>query len=219
MRPNVHGSPAKLIEFVLKHNENNNVIVIGPNLIKDYWWWRVWFKNKSRLKIFNKVSFEKYVEYIKNSEACIDTYPMPGGIAFVEMYLMGLTPCGVHSGITGLSVTDLAKANSVEGMFSKDAPNNLEDLALSVHSVSSVKKRYLDALDYNFHSIPKVLLPNADLDMNLFHVKGRSTLNLDDQVVFSYLGKLNVAKNYKVFINTFQFSSFFTFLIKKSLKN
>ncbi|PKG37970.1 hypothetical protein [Psychromonas sp. Urea-02u-13] len=160
MKPNKFGSAPAIVEHILASNEQLQFVVIGPRLLSDFWWWKVYLKFGKRLKIYKVLPYQQYSDVVKEADACVDTSPVIGGTAFVEMCLQGLKPFGVDSCLGGYTPLDLVKSQYVDGILKQNIPDNILELIVSVHGFENVKQRYLDVYSGCYHDIPKVLLEN-----------------------------------------------------------
>ncbi|KIE19459.1 hypothetical protein SE23_17225 [Vibrio sinaloensis] len=180
MKPSKTCSIQREIEHLFRENRECNLNVIGAK-ITDYWWWSLKLKYPNRINIKNSLPYEKYIEIVKNCDTCIDSSPIGGGTAFVEMYLNSLRPVAIFSAICGYTPLDAVRENTLlESLNSNQCySEDLFDSVLRVHSISSVKERYQDALNMKCHSIDPSLVTSRN-DMNLFIRQGKFDYNFSD---------------------------------------
>lgn len=157
MKPSKYGSSPAIVDRILTENKQNQFVVIGPGMVSDFWWWKVYFKHRKRLKIYKTLPYQQYLNVIREAEACVDTSPVIGGTAFVEMCLQGLKPFGVYSGIGGYTPLDVVKSKTVDGILKQNIPENILESIVFVHGHENVQKRYLDAYSGCYHRVPEVL--------------------------------------------------------------
>ncbi|WP_323658122.1 hypothetical protein [Aliarcobacter butzleri] len=143
-----------LINKLLKSNKNFSVSVIGVDIIKNYWWWFIKLRFFNRLKLYKSLPYEKYMEITKKAECYIDSYPMPGGTAFVEQFLNGIPCIGLKSNFFGYTPLEKIKKNSVEEIIYqlKNPPpeeeiKSIQELIFKVHGFSQVKSRFKNTLE------------------------------------------------------------------------
>ena len=144
-----------LINKLLKSNKNFSVSVIGVDIIKNYWWWFIKLRFFNRLKLYKSLPYEKYMEITKKAECYIDSYPMPGGTAFVEQFLNGIPCIGLKSNFFGYTPLEKIKKNSVEEIIYqlKNPPpeeeiKSIQELIFEVHGFSQVGNRFRNTLNF-----------------------------------------------------------------------
>ena len=206
MKPSAYGSAPKLVDYILKTDPDNTFVIVGSKLM-DYWWWKIFLRYKKRVRFYKALPYKKYIEVIKNTDAVVDSTPGGGGTAFVEMYLLGLKPFGVSSGVGGYTPLDVVKSENIDKVLTKKVPSCLHEKIVSIHSVENVKHRYLSSLLGRYTEIPDFLtLENNDL--NSFRYKGRIPFEFEFLTLFNSM-------NYKVKIKLLVCVS--KFVSKKSL--
>lgn len=198
MKPNGSISIQREINRYLSERPNCELVVVGTTYI-DYWWWPIKILHWSRVKLYTSLQYEDYMAVLHNCNACIDTAPITGGTAFVEMYLNSLRPLAIHSGISGYTPLDKIRAvtlsdSEINGLTCLDV---LYDSVVEVHSIQSVKKRYLDGLNGRYHDICLSLTESKnDLDLFICSAKADVPLsvigNLLNVTSISFWGKLNL---------------------------
>lgn len=159
-KPSVTGSfPEFAIDLIRKTN-NINVTVIGPNLRKDFWWWKAKFHCGKRLKIYKKLSYNSYIDKVNHADLYVDSFPMTGGTGFPEVRGNNIVVSGLACGSSGYTPCDGLKYHSKDELienivqFSKYKKeshlyknnNNHELLALAsnVHNDKNVVARLVN---------------------------------------------------------------------------
>ena len=166
MKPTIYGSAPKLVNYLLSKYYDYNFTVIGVNKY-DYWWWWIKLRYRKRATFFPLLNFNEYLLEVNKANICVDTLPITGGTAFVEMYLSGLTPIGLSTGIGGYSPVDQVKCNLADEISLNDESINFEKLneqIIEIHNPTSVEKRYLGAFEGRLHNIPTFMKRNNNYD-------------------------------------------------------
>lgn len=221
MKPNKYHSAPKVVDSILSKNPSFKFTVIGVNIFLDYWWWFCKLKNFTRVFLYSKMSIEDYKQTIKSADACIDTVPISGGTAFVEMYLNGLHPLGIHSGVSGYTPLEAIKVNSIESIlntqFSDDISEDIKEKIKYIHDFSNVKDRYLRVLEGELTEFPKYLsdYPN---DLEIFLTLNKFPLTMDFFRVLKKTSFINSLRFILVCFPHFYFYSFLTFVLKSISK-
>lgn len=220
MKPSLLGSAPKLVDYLLSTFKSHTFTIVGVRKF-DYWWWWKKIKYIKRLTLLPPLPYDKYITKVKQADICVDTIPMTGGTAFVEMYLLGLTPVGINSGVFGYSPIDQVKVDFVTEINFDKLQINHEKLFTQlneVHALSYVEKRYLDALNGQLHPIP-VYLTKKKNNLNAFVRKGKQDISFSEVCnIFSiqslsFRQKLNLLfRNFKISI--FLLKSNFTIAIR-----
>ncbi|PML99983.1 hypothetical protein [Vibrio breoganii] len=169
-----------IIETILKYSSENTVTIIGPNLRTNYWLWVLKAKYIRRLRIYSRLDYEEYLKLLEDSEVAVDTHPVPGGFALVEMFISGLIPCGIRTGIVGFSATDAVKVSETDDIFKTTVTQELKELTHQLHSYDSVKERYILSLGATYSEIPRELIITGKPDLDFFREKGKAKLNIYD---------------------------------------
>jgi hypothetical protein len=211
MKPNSDFSAPQLVKYILNKNHNSTFTVIGAGK-SDYWWWFLKLKFKSRFLIYGELGYNDYINVVKNSDVCIDTLPITGGTAFVEMYMLGLNPIGLNTGVSGYTPLDIIKVNSVSEVMYEELVLSSHDLyseIQNVHSIKAVENRYTDALNGCFHNIP-ISLKVSQNNMDLFVRSKKQDLS---GVTLKHLLSIQSLTNYQkltLFITHFKGYQLFT---------
>ncbi|HFD7561533.1 TPA: hypothetical protein ACF51P_003594 [Providencia rettgeri] len=209
MKPNSSYSIQKEINKYFKSNNNLKLIVIGAK-ITDFWWWKIKLMYWPHIKIYDLLPYSNYIDILKKCDACIDTAPSTGGTAFAEMYLNGLRPLAIYSGVYGYTPLDCIRGNSLQESEKKGyiLLDDIYDQLVLVHGKENVQHRYHDGLNFNCHGIPSSLCKlNNDLDMYISSKKKTISLGLIKDIIglkeVKKIEKLNILINNISFLNSF----------------
>lgn len=214
MKPTLKISIQKQLFLFLKEKKNVNLKVIGCNY-SDYWWWALKARFPMRVALYRSLPYDKYIELINTCDSCIDTAPVTGGTAFVELYLNSLRPIAIKSGIYGYTPLDKIRLTSLID-FSEYKDNDLDELfedVKRVHGVEAVKTRYLDGLHGKIHEVDYSLssIPN---DMELFDRKSKTRLSIQN---YNDLKRLTAISNFQklnlLITNFFLFEASLRFIL------
>jgi hypothetical protein len=194
MKPTSKTSIQREIFELLSVNKQVSLKVIGCNY-SDFWWWKLKLFYPKRVFLFKSLPYEKYIDVIKSCDTCIDTAPITGGTAFVEMFLHSLRPIGILSGIYGYTPLDKLRIKTLSEIHvdSDVLLNEVFEDILRVHSIESVKARYLDTLIGELHPIDESLTTLTN-DLELFNRSGKARLNLSN---YKDITNLTVISNFK----------------------
>lgn len=161
-----------LLNAIMKSNPLSCLIVIGPDIIRDYWWWKIKLKYPTRIRVHKRLPFDKYLLLTKQASAYIDSHPIPGGTAFVEQYLSGMRCVGLISPFQGYTPVELLKVKNtnqaVHGEWKK--PEKLDSLVELIHGKENVINRFKDTLFEGkvFENLCERHLPwSGDISYNL----------------------------------------------------
>lgn len=154
-------SLAPLLESILVDNINNEVSIIGlkaklnnsfielKELKKRY---------PDRLIFHPSLPYKEYIKITASADFYIDSFPLPGGTAFVEQFIYGKPCIGLHTEYFGYTPLEAVKKNTVDEVmdFLKNPPSSslIDELQLKifkVHSFAKVKERFTSSL-YNNES-------------------------------------------------------------------
>ncbi|MEX9586648.1 MULTISPECIES: hypothetical protein [Proteus] len=218
MKPNRTVSIQNEIENYLNENIHSQLIAIGVKST-DYWWWRVKIKHWNRIKLYDSLNYSRYMSLLKECDTCIDTAPTTGGTAFAEMYLNGLRPLAIYSGIYGYTPLDSIRGKTLKESESKGKLvfNDLYKELELVHGKNNVKKRYKDGLNFNCHEIPSCLSKlNNDLKMYSSNHRKVISKNLLKKLFFS--STLGIYEKVHFFIFDFDCLGFINYYLIKILK-
>lgn len=150
-RPSKNISIIPIIDKVLKTYPHSKVTIIGVRPYFDYWWWSLKVRFPKRLTLRNRLPYDEYLKVTNNASVFIDSYPLPGGTAFAEQFLMGKKCIGLYGPIQGYSPVELFKRSTIEESMAKTDPHMINMVlkkTTEVHSFSEVKKRFVDAVEF-----------------------------------------------------------------------
>ena len=142
-----------LLRKILSMDDRFIITVVGPKLFKNYWWWKIWLQ-KRRLLIFKSLPYDQYMKATEDADYYIDSYPVPGGTAFVEQFLQGIPCIGLKTGFYGYTPLEIIKSNDTEHVLnllmhppSSSELFDLQEKIFNVHSFSVVKRRFLSSIN------------------------------------------------------------------------
>jgi hypothetical protein len=90
------------------------VEIVGPSAVRDWWWWPVLRSLKGRVSVHARLEHDKYLAFMSDAAAYVDSFPMVGGTAFAEVMAQGVPCFGVLTGTHGYSPADGVKSLSVD---------------------------------------------------------------------------------------------------------
>lgn len=144
-----------LIKLILDLNPSNLVVVIGTNNDSLSFFYNLKEIYGDRISFYNSMPFDDYIKLTSSADFYIDSYPMPGGTAFVEQFIEGIACIGLNSRFYGYSPLELIKRDSVGEVVDvlKNPPtlddiNILQDMIYKIHGYSEVKNRFIKSLEY-----------------------------------------------------------------------
>ncbi|MFZ6646303.1 hypothetical protein ACO0LO_11335 [Undibacterium sp. TJN25] len=139
-------------QFVQKFAKvrNNRLVLIGPRLASNWWWWKTWLKLRSRVEFHARMPHDKYLDFLRQATAYVDSFPLTGGTAFPEIFSLGVPSFGVLTGSHGYSPADQLKSADVKAL--------VRDLAdfLAVQQRKGVETAAILAQIHDAHSIENV---------------------------------------------------------------
>lgn len=134
-----------LLFTLLKKYKKSKFTAIGPNAIRDYWWWLLKLRYPLRVRILRRIPFDKYMAITKNAEVFIDSHPIPGGTAFAEQYLQGKICIGLVSPFQGYTPVEMLKKYRCEDvLFQRQESNEkmINESFKKFHGVECVSQRF-----------------------------------------------------------------------------
>jgi len=159
-KPTEDESFPRFVSKLLKSNPNLSVTVIGPNLKKDWWWWKVKITNISRLKIHKKLPYDEYLKALDDADIYVDSFPMTGGTGFPEVRNMGKVVSGLLCGSSGYTPLDSVKSKTEQDLingivdcfkfgvksklFQANDDVRLLQRCIDVHNPVNVSRRLID---------------------------------------------------------------------------
>lgn len=140
------------ISDILSKYPMSRLYVIGCKKYRDYWWWGLKLKFKSRVKLSSAMPYSEYLKLADKTSVFIDSYPIPGGTAFVEQLLAGKICIGLKGVFQGYSPAEMLKQNDDVECFLGEQQINIDTLRRllsDVHSIDAVKDRFIKAVEHN----------------------------------------------------------------------
>lgn len=143
-----------LIQQLLSLNNNNQMTLIGSKIQTNPIFLNLKKRYQRRLQFYSSLPHHEYMSLTQNTDFYVDSYPMPGGTAFVEQFIAGKPCIGLCTNFYGYTPLDLIKTNSVDELVALliDKPptekfvNDLQAKIFEVHGFERVKERFLAAL-------------------------------------------------------------------------
>ena len=86
-----------LLNRILTEYPNCKVSVIGSNIKTAYWWWLLKVKYKKRFLVIPIMPHSEYLATMQGADFFVDSYPIPGGTAFAEQFVLGRRCVGLVS--------------------------------------------------------------------------------------------------------------------------
>lgn len=99
----------KLAELILNQIPNAKLVIVGPAIVGDWWWWRAKLRHPKRLTILSSMPYNQYTKILSQSDIYLDSFPITGGTALPEVRSKGIPTSGVLSGSFGYTPFDLTK--------------------------------------------------------------------------------------------------------------
>lgn len=139
-----------LIATLLKRFPSAQFMVIGPNLLRDRWWWPLKIRFLGRLKLMRHLPFDEYAQVVKRASFYVDSHPFPGGTAFAEQLMAGQRCIGLISPFQGYSPAERLKsidsAAVIDTVLNYHLPADVMTQVICVNGYENVQRRYLDAV-------------------------------------------------------------------------
>lgn len=143
-----------LLYMILTEKSNSSIKIIGVNIFKNYWWWIPKLRFCKRLITYRSLPYDDYIRATSEADYYIDSYPMPGGTAFVEQFIQGIPCIGLKSDFFGYTPLECVKKKSCAEVIDmlrnpprQDEIISIQERIFSVHGFSQVKKRFVGAID------------------------------------------------------------------------
>ncbi len=102
-----------------------NMVLVGPNPKRDWWWWLPRLQFGKHLHFMGKLQHQAYLDCISQASAYIDSFPMTGGTSFSEILCQGVPCFGILTGAHGYSPADQLKSADAKTLV-KDVVNYLQ---------------------------------------------------------------------------------------------
>ena len=96
---------------------DRSLMLIGPNLLTNWWWWLPALKMGRRAVFHKRMAYQDYLACMKQASVYVDSFPLTGGTAFPEMAIKGLPSFGILSGAHGYSPADQLKSSSTTALL------------------------------------------------------------------------------------------------------
>lgn len=93
-----------------------NMVLVGPNPKRDWWWWLPRLQFGQHLRFTGKLQHQAYLDCISQASAYIDSFPMTGGTSFSEILCQGVPCFGILTGAHGYSPADQLKSNDADSL-------------------------------------------------------------------------------------------------------
>lgn len=169
-----------LLDKILTINSNNQVSIISSGIEFNPFFQKLKKKYPDRVRFHSSLPYDEYIKLSEDTDFYIDSFPMPGGTAFVEQFLNGKPCIGLQTNFYGYTPLDLVKRNTVDEALellttppSDSFLDELNSKIFEVHGSEKVKERFLSNL-YN-----DVLSKNPMNDyINIRSVKKNENINL-----------------------------------------
>ncbi len=193
-----------LLDKILTINSNNQVSIISSGIELNPFFQKLKKKYPDRVRFYSSLPYDDYIKLSEDTDFYIDSFPMPGGTAFVEQFLNGKPCIGLQTKFYGYTPLDLVKRSTVDEALAllTTPPSNsfLDELNLKifeVHGFEKVEERFLSNL------YDDVLFKNPMNDyINIRMVKKNDNINLSKPTVKKVYNlnkltsiKLNLSKN------------------------
>ncbi|WP_394777653.1 hypothetical protein [Undibacterium sp.] len=148
-KPNKEFSFPQFVQKFAQASESR-LVLIGPRPARNWWWWGTRLKLRSRIEFHARMPHDKYLDFIHNATAYVDSFPLTGGTAFPEIFSLGVPSFGVLTGSHGYSPADQLK--------SSDVPALVRDLAdfLAVQQRKELETAAILAQIHEAHRIENV---------------------------------------------------------------
>lgn len=159
-------------------------VLIGPQPLRNWWWWRIFFKSKlnakSNVKFAPQMPHEEYLRYLQNSTAFIDSFPMTGGTAFPEILSLGVPCFGVLTGAHGYTPADQLKSASVallsddltifldSGLRNTLRLDDIVDQLYAAHETENVANRMTKAIENDISNMLPLWVNPAEVDAHFY---------------------------------------------------
>lgn len=142
-----------LLDKILTMNSNNQVSIISSGIEFNPIFQKLKKKYSDRVRFYSSLPYDDYIKLSKDTDFYIDSYPMPGGTAFVEQFLNGKPCIGLQTKFYGYTPLDLVKQNTIDEALelltippSDSFLNELNSKVFEVHGFEKVEERFLSNL-------------------------------------------------------------------------
>ena len=116
-RPSPNYSLPSVVTMILKNVPTARVVIIGPSIFLDWWWWAVMLQFPQRLKILPPMPYQLYLDRTINADLYIDSIPMTGGTTIPEIRSRGIPVTGLTSSSCGYSPLDATRFPDIKELI------------------------------------------------------------------------------------------------------
>lgn len=142
-----------LLERLLIINPRNEIVVIGSGVSSNSLFIELKLKYPSRLSFHASLAHDKYILLTSDCDFYIDSFPLPGGTAFVEQFIHGKPCIGLTTKFFGYTPLEMLKENSIDRViYSLEQPpsseliTKIQSKIFEVHGFEKVKERFISSL-------------------------------------------------------------------------
>ncbi|MFC6380479.1 hypothetical protein [Psychrobacter glacincola] len=142
-----------LLDEILTMNSKNRVSIISSGIEFNPFFKKLKKEYPNRVRFHSSLPYDEYIKLSEDTDFYIDSYPMPGGTAFVEQFLHGKPCIGLQTKFYGYTPLELVKRNTAEEALelltttpSDSFLNELNSKIFEVHGFDKVKERFLSNL-------------------------------------------------------------------------
>lgn len=146
-KPHKGYSLIKKIPEIFYQFPEASIIVVGTNILFCYWWWGTFLKFRKRIKFYKALNHSEYLLLMQNADIYLDSYPIPGGTAFVEQFFLGKKCAGYISPQQGYTPLENIKCDITSSELNKINNVDIIEKIKYVHSFDNVKNRFLSAIN------------------------------------------------------------------------
>jgi len=142
-----------LLDKILTMNSKHQVSIISSGIEFNPFFKKLKKKYPNRVRFHSSLPYNEYIKLSEDTDFYIDSYPMPGGTAFVEQFLHGKPCIGLQTKFYGYTPLDFVKRNTVDEALelltippSDSFLDELNSKIFEVHGFDKVKERFLSNL-------------------------------------------------------------------------
>lgn len=200
-KPHKSFSLIKKIPDILTQFSNAKFIVVGTDIVFSPWWWWVFLKYRDRMQFYKTLEFSDYISLMNKADIYLDSFPIPGGTAFVEQYLSGRRCAGFISPLQGYTPLEAVKCSIASEQLFIIENKNLDKKIDYVHSYINVKKRFLESINNRHINVMRwgdYYNWTGDTSFFVNEKIGRIPLRIIMECVKSQKLAVQVIKNHKI---------------------
>ena len=201
-RPSRNHSFPKVVMLTLKNVPTARILVIGPSVLLDWWWWSAMLRFPQRLKVLPPIPYQLYLGRIAEAHLYIDSTPMTGGTTVPEIRSRGVPVTGLTSASSGYSPLDATRFPNINDLVLAireyawtgaglilDKNNNKDTLerTLSVHGRASFEQRLNNIVGGLSNAAPAEVLSPKSIHYYRDQWRQRGVVNFDHKSVFFLL--------------------------------